>query len=144
MLQLHRYFKESHSQYLPFGCTFLDLSQFFYSWGESGMWEMCKESPEIPRAAEPRGEGLAPGTSCWIFFWESISAGCFLGLLAGRCCWGSQQRGCGVHRAWGRGCLSSRGSHLPQGKPQVLGRGPDPARQRPPEGSPPTASSGGW
>lgn len=84
--------------------------------GDSGMWEMCKEcrgaGPVLRgalRAAEFRGEGLAPGTS-----WKSISAGVSGApgremLLAGAGGCSRQQWGVDVQRAWGRGCLSPQG-----------------------------------
>lgn len=68
MLQLHRYFKESHSQYMPL--ISLDLSQLFIQLGhvrscanELGlMW--YRDSPEEYRCIAP-GELLCPEVRGW-------------------------------------------------------------------------------
>lgn len=95
--------------------------------GDSGTWELCKEcrgagdSPERSSrellSSEARGWHQEPAG-----YWKPISVGVSGApgremLLAGRCsragtegCSCSQQQwGVNVQRAWGRGCLSSRG-----------------------------------
>lgn len=109
MLQLHRYFKESHSQYLP-----LDAPSWIFPssltagarWG-CGRWARsawCWASParSPPELLRARGWHQEPAG-----FGNPFLQGC-LGLLAGRCCWQGTRGAAG-----GCGCAKEPGKGLP-------------------------------
>lgn len=123
MLQLHRYFKESHSQYLPLDAPSWIFPSSFTAGACWGQWDVgavqgvlwCWDSPERSSrellSSEARGWHQEPAG-----YWEQISVGAsgapgremLLGRNGGRSC-SQQQWGVNVQRAWGRGCLSSQG-----------------------------------
>lgn len=162
MLQLHRYFKESHSQYLPLDAPSWIFPSSFTAgacWGQRDVGAVqgvpwCWDSPERSSrellSSEARGWHQEPAG-----YWKPISVGVSGApgreMLPGRN--GGTQL---LTAAMGCECAKSLGKGLPffpgcptllQGKPDVLERGPDAAVRDPSpskgRGPPPTASSGG-
>lgn len=151
MLQLHRYFKESHSQYLPLDAPSWIFPSSFTAgacWGQRDVGAVqgvpwCWDSPERSSrellSSEARGWHQEPAG-----YWKPISVGVSGApgremLLAGRCsragtggrsC-SQQQWGVNVQRA-GEGAAFLPGvSHPAPRKARCAGKGPRRSSQRP-------------